>query len=514
HISRNLVLYSVNHDFKGHSLPYDNQLIKKKVTIGKNVWIGMNVCIVPGTVISDGVIVGMGSVVSGYVPPLKIIGNPKWIDLGIRDESHYSYLNQFKKFGGINGNLYVQDSEMCEVIPTKRGVLIKERLNDKEYLRKRFDPFIDNSTCLKNEKQAILVFEKYSWFPESFISDDSVLVEYFNESSRLDKCYNILSQHELESLKSQIILAMLDIYKCGYSHRDLHLKNMFWINGKLKIIDFETLIKRTNSVSFFNSYDITGKTEESPFNTKNNCLFSDHKYSINKIFNFSNVDELIDYTNEVLHHELRRVSNSFFTRKHQHDTRHILKRRLIYNSFDLNYTKVIEKDAQRNIKRRIENFDIKNELIRGKKVLDLGSNIGGILMELHKFSYDFGLGVEYDKEKVELSNTISALNGLNNLFFKTLDLESDLFFSEISEPFDVVFCLAILGHLKDKESFIEKLYWVTKSILFFEGNSNTDITLIENMFLKVGFSKVVYLGLSNDENNIENNNRPLFIVYK
>ena len=104
HISRNLVLYTVNHDYLGSRLPYDENLIKKPVQIGRNVWIGMNVCIAPGTVIGDGAIIGIGTVVFGKVPPLAIIGSAPWRIIGERPADHYNRLDFLKAYGGINGN--------------------------------------------------------------------------------------------------------------------------------------------------------------------------------------------------------------------------------------------------------------------------------------------------------------------------------------------------------------------------------------------------------------------------
>lgn len=103
HISRNLVLYTTNHKYEGERLPYDEEIVKKPVTIGRNVWIGMNVCIVAGTFIGDGAIVGMGSVVSGEVPRLSIIGADKWRILGWRDETHYDHCEMSNAYGGPNG---------------------------------------------------------------------------------------------------------------------------------------------------------------------------------------------------------------------------------------------------------------------------------------------------------------------------------------------------------------------------------------------------------------------------
>jgi acetyltransferase-like isoleucine patch superfamily enzyme len=104
HISRNLVLYTVNHQYKGACLPYDQTTVKKAVAIGRNVWIGMNVCITPGSKIGDGSIIAMGAVISGEVPPLSIVGNQKFRILGDRDAQHYQTLDQAQAYGGVNGH--------------------------------------------------------------------------------------------------------------------------------------------------------------------------------------------------------------------------------------------------------------------------------------------------------------------------------------------------------------------------------------------------------------------------
>lgn len=67
-ISRNVLIYSANHDINGRVIPYDDGYICKSVKIGKSVWIGMNVIITPGVTIGDGAIIGMGTVVSKNVP--------------------------------------------------------------------------------------------------------------------------------------------------------------------------------------------------------------------------------------------------------------------------------------------------------------------------------------------------------------------------------------------------------------------------------------------------------------
>ena len=105
HISRNLVVYTMNHNYEGKLLPYDSSRILKPVTIGKNVWIGMNVLITPGTTIGDGSIIGMGSIISRDVQPLSIIGSASQRVLKIRDENHYNSLEESNLFSEMSGFL-------------------------------------------------------------------------------------------------------------------------------------------------------------------------------------------------------------------------------------------------------------------------------------------------------------------------------------------------------------------------------------------------------------------------
>lgn len=72
-LSRNITIYSANHDFKGDMIPYSDDYQHKPVKIGKGVWIGMNVSITPGVTIKDGAIIGMGAVISKDVNEGEIV---------------------------------------------------------------------------------------------------------------------------------------------------------------------------------------------------------------------------------------------------------------------------------------------------------------------------------------------------------------------------------------------------------------------------------------------------------
>lgn len=110
HISRNLLLYTMNHEFEGTALPYDHTMRYRPVEIGRNVWIGMNVCIAPGTVIGDGAIVAMGATISGTVPARSIVASQPWRIIGTRDDEHYDALEREQRYGASGGHPYVPPS--------------------------------------------------------------------------------------------------------------------------------------------------------------------------------------------------------------------------------------------------------------------------------------------------------------------------------------------------------------------------------------------------------------------
>ena len=100
-ISRNVLIYSVNHDTNGMCIPYDSNNIKKKVIIGNSVWIGMNVVITPGVKIGDGAIIGMGTVVSTDVPEGAIVVGAKQRIVGSRDLKVFIKMKDNKDYFGI-----------------------------------------------------------------------------------------------------------------------------------------------------------------------------------------------------------------------------------------------------------------------------------------------------------------------------------------------------------------------------------------------------------------------------
>lgn len=100
-ISRNVTIYTANHNYLSPVVPYNNEYIEKSVTIGESVWIGMGVKILPGVKIGDGAIIGMGTIITKDVPPGHIVVNSlEQKTIGERNLSQFYYSNNSQNWFG------------------------------------------------------------------------------------------------------------------------------------------------------------------------------------------------------------------------------------------------------------------------------------------------------------------------------------------------------------------------------------------------------------------------------
>ncbi len=103
-ISRRVIIYTHNHQYKGKRLPFDEELVCKPVEIGAYVWIGMGVTILAGAHIGDGAIIGAGCVIKGEVPKNAIVSrNDSQQIISYRDDAHVQALLKQEAFAGASG---------------------------------------------------------------------------------------------------------------------------------------------------------------------------------------------------------------------------------------------------------------------------------------------------------------------------------------------------------------------------------------------------------------------------
>lgn len=392
---------------------------------------------------------------------------------------------------------------------SRRAVTEVVKYNARKAIRKTFFDSDEAKRAFNNEIEAYRKFANYKWCPLLLEKgDNSFTIEFFDCKDRLDKRKNLSKE-----FLSEILWIITDLYTQGIAHCDIHSRNIYVTDEGIKLIDFETISKLPECIDLFESYDITGEGLESPFFTMNMCVMSKDPLSISSIFNVKNVSELQVILENRIKEQMLDASATFKSRKIDKEGRHALQTRNIYSTFDLRHIKVSPEEGQRNTFMRFERFGINESVISGKAILDIGSNIGATLLGLAKYNPAHMIGLEYDADKVALSNKLAKLNGIANVQFREYDIEAEKSIPEI-KPYDVVFCLAVIEHLTNKEKLFNILGRVCKDMLYFEGNANSDIAYIETGLKNAGFTQINYLGFSDDEKNRNNNNRPLFIAQK
>jgi len=100
-ISRNVVIYTANHNIESSHIPYDTSYINKSVIIGESVWIGMNVMITPGVKIGDGAVIGIGTVVSKDIPMGAIVVGSEQRIIKYRNIEDFNKKNDLEYWYGL-----------------------------------------------------------------------------------------------------------------------------------------------------------------------------------------------------------------------------------------------------------------------------------------------------------------------------------------------------------------------------------------------------------------------------
>ena len=385
------------------------------------------------------------------------------------------------------------------------------RLGSDEVFEKTYTSGPESSEALDNEVLARKVFESEPWLvPIVRAGDRTIALPRLPDDRRLDRLAPHLSGEERLSVARQAVRVAFDIFRHGYAHRDFHTQNMFWIDGRLLLIDFEGLAAYPPGTrpAFPQSYDLTGAGLPSPFNTKNACYASGHPKSLEVVLGIS-LEEALDAHVADLLAEGKAVSRTFKRGTGRH---HCAVER-IYASFDVPHFRVPPEEAQRATEDRFREFGITGDGLSGQTVLDLGSNTGGVLFEAWRRGAASGLGVEYDVDKVRWSEKVAAYAGIGDAVrFRRADV--DTLTAEEVGSFDVVFCLAIERHVRDSGALLALLGRVCRRELFFEGNSTTDMARVESLLRDAGFPRVRRLGPSRADVLERNQTRELLVASK
>lgn len=399
----------------------------------------------------------------------------------------------------------------------RRAYCRRVSLQGRELLMKTFARTADGRRSYAREKLANERFQHYKWMPQWLSAGHRWYTrELFPEETRLARYAARLGREDRINVAVQILDVVLDLYCAGFAHRDFHCGNIYCVDGQPKLVDFETLIEypRRMLPPFVESYDVIGHGLESPYATHHAGFASEHQAAITKLLRIPFEEIWTRYRERnvsKLKDSLREASLSFTTVRQS--GRHACKAQRIYSAFALPRFVVTRDEAQRNCARRYQSFRVADGDLRGKTLLDLGSNIGGMVFEAQRMEPRTSLGVEYDAEKVQVARRVAALNDLPNVQFDCTDIDRATIES-LGGPYDVTLCLAVDGHVRKRERMYRLLGKITRDTLLFEGNSRTDHAYVCRRLRASGFRQVQYLGVCDDDCLPSNNVRPLIRATK
>lgn len=353
-------------------------------------------------------------------------------------------------------------------------------------------------------------FGEKPWMTKWLNTDNQTwfTIPYYDKQFRLDEYKAKLNHDERIDVAADIMNAALEIYLFGLAHRDIHAKNVFVIDGQIKLIDFEYLEMIDGDVpSFWDSYDITGEGLPSPGNSGKMCFTKDDPMAILKCLDVT-MEEVKSRLEQKLLDELIGVSGGF----HSKDGTHTRNKGSVYASFNIPNFKVGPELTQRNTEKRLEKFGIKESDIKDKEILDLGSNTGAVIFALQKYGPKSSTGLEYCDEMNKMAEKIAAFAGFTTIEFYHYNIDEII--SGEFEDYDVVFALAINKHVKDAKRLYEYLGRATKETLYFEANGGTESEEVVSGLREAGFTTIEELGTCDDDIKSSNNNRLLFKATK
>ncbi|HET8933376.1 MAG TPA: methyltransferase domain-containing protein [Polyangiales bacterium] len=166
-----------------------------------------------------------------------------------------------------------------------------------------------------------------------------------------------------------------------------------------------------------------------------------------------------------------------------------------YHSIEINGVRL---DGQRDPAKRFELVPVD---FAGRTVLDIGSNQGGMLLQLRD-KIARGVGVDFDHRMVNAANRIKSSIGAQHLNFYVFDLEKEPL--DLLRDFlpggkvDVVLLLAVCMWLENWREVIDFAASVSESMLF-ETNGNDAQQTEQEGYLRLKYADVKQLSESSED---------------
>jgi len=267
---------------------------------------------------------------------------------------------------------------------------------------------------------------------------------------------------EKKLMAKQILSLVKHMHYRKVIHNDFHANNIVVRLENTRdfvplVIDFEQATKVKNKIMWWGSNDCTGERYIG--------FDSDHYLSLKLILGYSARAELIDELRaDDLLSELIDTSGDAFGPKQGEG--------LYYGSY--HHQRFNHVNAQRNTPERFKFMQIKNSDLRGKQVLDIGSNTGAISLMASMMGAKEVIGLDSDTRYINFSNKLFNFLGLNGSFNDCNVKE----LKEIPNSIEVIFALAVSNWI-GKEHLINLISNSNAQTVYFEDNAPDKDTHIE-----------------------------------
>jgi hypothetical protein len=172
-------------------------------------------------------------------------------------------------------------------------------------VKKVFITSADGRRSFANERLARKVFPGHDWMTpcieigRNWCLQNWIMCPMYPPDARLDRIAFSLTRSERRQVAGQAVGIIYEMYRRGFAHRDFHARNLFYVDGQLKLIDFETMTALPHNCRppFVESYDITGRGLESPYLTGHMCYVSRIPYSVSNVLGIGIGEAIDSYAN-------------------------------------------------------------------------------------------------------------------------------------------------------------------------------------------------------------------------
>lgn len=168
--------------------------------------------------------------------------------------------------------------------------------------------------------------------------------------------------------------------------------------------------------------------------------------------------------------------------------------------------------GQRDLGKRLAKvpYDFTN-----KTVLDIGTNQGGMLLELAD-KIACGIGIDYDAKLVNAANRLKSCVHANNIDFYVFDLDKEPLphinnFLK-SDRVDICFFLSMCCWVKNWKQVIEYACQTADALLF-ETNGSDELEKEEIAFIHQKYQRVILVSETSEDDKIQKK-RKMFLCHK